>query len=170
MATCELCGKETRTSQGLRGHKTFVHGIRADGNKMAVLLDRLGLAAETKSELESDNSSLTESGEELGNLVSRVTKIECTIVELKKTLERLGKYMALLATRNETHHLALRVKLIKEQIERHDRWLNPHGLHEAVIGLTGGPIADLERSLGSHRFSNNLAGKKFRLKPRVPVK
>ena len=170
MVICELCGKEFRTTQGLRGHKTFKHGIRADHGRLAVLLDRFVRTDETKSELESDNSRLTESEDELGNIVSRVTKIEYTILELEKTLERLGKYMALLATQNETSHLASRVKLIKEQVEKHDRWLNPHGLHEVVIGLTGGPIADLERSLGSHRFSNNLAGNKFRLKPRVSVK
>lgn len=72
--------------------------------------------------------------------------------------------MALLAKRNETHHLALSMKLIREQVEKHDRWLNPRGLHEAVIGLTGGPIVDLERYVGVHRFSNNLAEKGFRLK------
>ncbi len=170
MATCELCGKETRTSQGLRGHKTFVHGIRAGHSRLAGLLDRFVRTDETKSELESDNSGLIESEEERGNLIDRVAKMEYTILELEKTLERWKNYMALLATRNETQHLASKVKLIKKQVEKHDRWFNPRGLHEAVIDLTGGPIADLERSLGSHRFSNNLAGNKFRLKPRVSVK
>jgi hypothetical protein len=27
---CEICGKEFKTTQGLRGHKTFVHGITKD--------------------------------------------------------------------------------------------------------------------------------------------
>lgn len=27
MAKCEICGKELKTTQGLRGHKTFVHHI-----------------------------------------------------------------------------------------------------------------------------------------------
>ena len=27
MPVCEICGKEVRTPQGLRGHKTFVHGL-----------------------------------------------------------------------------------------------------------------------------------------------
>lgn len=27
MVTCELCAKEFKNSQGLRGHKTFIHGI-----------------------------------------------------------------------------------------------------------------------------------------------
>ncbi|MFC1969396.1 hypothetical protein ACFLVF_02780 [Chloroflexota bacterium] len=105
------------------------------------------------------------SEQELEDFVSRVAKVEYNIAELKKTLEKLEYYMAFLTTRNETQHLASRVKLIKEQVEKHDRWLNPRALHEAVIGLTGGPIADLERYRVVHRFSNNLVGKGFRPKP-----
>ncbi|MFC2013620.1 hypothetical protein ACFLU8_01895 [Chloroflexota bacterium] len=150
MVTCKLCGKETRTSRELRGHKTFVHGIRADYSKIAAQLDHRSSADENKSE------------QELGNLVSRVAKIEYTIVELEKTFGKLEKYMAFLTTRNEIQHLASSVKLIKAQVDKHDRWFNPCGLHEAVIDLAGGPIADIERHLDFYRISNKLAGKRLR--------
>ncbi|GAI91068.1 unnamed protein product [marine sediment metagenome] len=58
MVICELCGKEFRTTQGLRGHKTFVHDIRSDHSKLAALLDRFGRTDETKSKLEADNPRL----------------------------------------------------------------------------------------------------------------
>lgn len=32
MVICELCGHQFKTTQGLRGHKTFVHGIFASSN------------------------------------------------------------------------------------------------------------------------------------------
>ena len=98
MVTCEICGKETRTSQGLREHKTFVHGIRAHRSRMPALVDRLERADETRSELETDNSRLIISRKELANLVSEVAKMEHTIGAFKKTLEKLESYIALLAT------------------------------------------------------------------------
>ena len=52
MVTCELCGKQVKTTQGLHGHKTFVHGITgsntqqpvaqlASEQKLSLLEDRL---------------------------------------------------------------------------------------------------------------------------------
>ena len=35
MVICELCGKQVKTSQALRGHKTFVHGIIGSNTKQA---------------------------------------------------------------------------------------------------------------------------------------
>lgn len=35
MVQCKLCGKVLRTTQGLRGHKTFVHGIGSSGSTSA---------------------------------------------------------------------------------------------------------------------------------------
>ncbi len=142
MVECELCGKEFRTTQGRRGHKTFVHNIRADHSKVS------GMPASIeRDKLATSNSSLDAIEEKLGNLVDRVTKVESTIEELSETFENQFTYMALLATKNETQHLASTLKLIKQQVDKHDRWLNFRGLHEAVIGLTGGPIADIERRL-----------------------
>lgn len=35
MVTCELCGRPFKNTQGLRGHKTFVHGMYASSNTPA---------------------------------------------------------------------------------------------------------------------------------------
>ena len=147
MVHCEICGRQFKNTQGLRGHKTFFHGIRANRSKLTTLLDRLGLADETKNEVRSDNSRLIEGDKELRDIVSRVAKIEHIIAELKETLEKLENYMALLATRNETCHIASDMRIIKGQVYKHDRWFNPRGLHEAVVGLNGGPIAYIEKRL-----------------------
>jgi len=124
MVECELCGRQFKNPQGLRGHKTFYHGIRANHAKK-IKPDHYREAEETKI------------NEEQLNLLNRVGEMESTITELKETLEKWESYLALFS--------------IEEQVEKHDRWLNPRGLHEAVIGLTGGPIADLEERLISVR-------------------
>ena len=36
MVTCELCGREFKNTQGLRGHKTFVHNERSSSNTPAI--------------------------------------------------------------------------------------------------------------------------------------
>jgi len=138
MVECELCGRQFKNPQGLRGHKTFYHGIRANHAKK-IKPDHYREAEETKI------------NEEQLNLLNRVGEMESTITELKETLEKWESYLALFSTQSETQHLASKIKLIEEQVEKHDRWLNPRGLHEAVIGLTGGPIADLEERLISVR-------------------
>jgi len=169
MVTCELCGKETRTSQGLRGHKTFVHGIRANSKKLFVAIPDDQDMYET-SRLKSGKNDSNEFEDSVNKPVSEIKNITETLVELKRTVNYLQGWMVSLASRNELRRIVLEVDRLNNQVKKHDQWLNPRGLHEAVIGLSGGPIADLERSLGSHRFSNNLARKKLRLKPRVSVK
>ena len=151
MAICELCGKIFSTSQGLRGHKTFVHGIRADGGKMLALAGRLRGTDNPEGKLEAGNLRLNENRVKLVNLEIRLTEMEHIIVKLEKTSKKLGNDIALLATRSEVHDLASNVKRIREQVEKHDRWLNPRGLHDAVVGLNGGPIANIERKLESGR-------------------
>ena len=45
MARCEICGKEFKNTQGLRGHKTWVHGITTSTQHPAAQLateQRLG--------------------------------------------------------------------------------------------------------------------------------
>ena len=33
MVNCEICGRECKNTQGLRGHKTFVHGITSNNKR-----------------------------------------------------------------------------------------------------------------------------------------
>jgi hypothetical protein len=134
MVECELCGRQFKNPQGLRGHKTFYHGIRANHAKK-IKPDHYREAEETKI------------NEEQLNLQNRVREMESTIVELKDTFEKWQSYMALLSTQSETQHLASKIKLIEKQVEKHDRWFNPKGLHEAVVSLNGGPIAYIEERL-----------------------
>lgn len=35
MISCDICGKEFKNTQGLRGHKTFVHQVTSSSSKLA---------------------------------------------------------------------------------------------------------------------------------------
>ncbi len=47
MVQCKICGKVVRTTQGLRGHNTFKHGLRANRSKPTVALAHNQLVDET---------------------------------------------------------------------------------------------------------------------------
>ena len=79
MVECELCGRLFKNPQGLRGHKTFFHGIRANHNK----------------EIKPGHSRVleeTRNKEEPSNFQNRVVKMESAIVELKETVEKLENF------------------------------------------------------------------------------
>lgn len=135
MATCELCGKEFRTTQGLRGHKTFKHGHHARHNESGGL----------------KRNSINKADERLDRLAKDIKNITEILEDLKGNLYYLQARMASVAFRDEIKHIALEVDQLRNQVKKHDQWFNPQGLHEAVIGLTGGPIADIEKRLRSHK-------------------
>jgi len=101
MVKCELCGKEVKTAQALRGHKTFIHGITGSGTEQPVarvsteqqvskLEDRLqklervtGLRETEPGDLLNDLLSDTEPlTNKLINITEQVTKLSDTVSKL----------------------------------------------------------------------------------------
>ncbi len=114
MVKCELCGKEVKTAQALRGHKTFIHGITGSGTEQPVaqvstkqqvskLEDRLqklervtGLRETEPGDLLNDLLSDTEPlTYKLINITKQVTKLSDTVSKLSEEVElaRVGKAM-----------------------------------------------------------------------------
>jgi len=106
MVTCELCGKEVKTAQALRGHKTFIHGISGSNTQQPVarlaseqqvskLEDRLqqleyitGLRESNWDDLLSDTEPLTD---RLTNTTEQVTKFSDTVSKLSDTVSKLSE-------------------------------------------------------------------------------
>ena len=92
MVTCEICGKEFKNTQGLRGHKNFVHNIGSLGsvsatraatelqlNKLEERLDKLEyitglMETDSLDDILSSNKPLTEKFIEVAEQLDSLTK------------------------------------------------------------------------------------------------
>lgn len=90
---CEFCEKEFKTSQGLRGHKTFAHGITGSGTEqqVSILEDRLqklervtGLRETEPDDLLNDTEPLTN---KLNNITEQLSKLSDTVSKLAEDME-----------------------------------------------------------------------------------
>jgi hypothetical protein len=138
MVKCELCGRQFKTPQGLRGHKTFFHGLHA-GNRNPTKLEE---------------NSFNKSDKKLERLTKDVEDIAKTLADLKGSLNYLQSRIVSMASRRETQSIIEKIDRLDNQVMKHDRWLNPRRLHEAIINLDGGPIVSIENCLRHRRAYN----------------
>jgi predicted RNase H-like nuclease (RuvC/YqgF family) len=136
-----------RTTQGLRGHKTFIHGLYANHDKPAAELTFRQRIDENRSLVKSEKNSISEYKDRLSKLKSEVVSNTELLTELRRTVSELQNQLALMATRGETHRIATIVEMLGKRLEEHDRWFNPHDIDEIILRLLGGPIAALEKRL-----------------------
>ena len=147
MIQCELCGKAMRTTQGLRGHKTFVHGLYANHDNPAAELTFRQRIDENRSLVKSESNSISDCRDRLNKLKSEVASNTMLLTELRRTVLALQNRLAVMDTRSETNRIATKVELLSKRLDEHDRWFNPHDIDEIILRLSGGPIADLEKRL-----------------------
>ena len=106
MVTCELCGKQVKTAQALRGHKTFIHGITGSNTQQSAAplateqqpskleerlqkLERVTGLRETEpgdllNDLLSDTEPLTN---KLNNITEQLSKLSNTVSKLAEDME-----------------------------------------------------------------------------------
>ena len=147
MIQCELCGKVMRTTQGLRGHKTFIHGLYANHDKPAAELTFRQRIDENRSPVKSEKNSISEYKDRLDKLEKEAISNTELLAELRQTVRAMQNQLALKATTSEINLIATKVELLSKRLDEHDRWFNPHDIEEIILRLSGGPIADLEKRL-----------------------
>ena len=132
MVQCELCGKVTRTTQGLRGHKTFVHGFSAN---------------RSKTEDDHENNNTSDYIDKLNKLIGEVCSLTEMLNDLKWKIRALQNQLALTATSTDINNITTNIESLNKRVKKHDQWFNPKGIDELVLGLSGGPIASLDKRL-----------------------
>jgi len=104
MVTCELCGKQVKTAQALRGHKTFIHGITgsntqqpvarlATEQQVSLLEDRLQQLERATGLRESDWNDLLSDTEPLTNKLNSITE---QLSKLSDTVSKLSEQVDLI--------------------------------------------------------------------------
>ncbi len=149
MIQCELCGKAMQTTQGLRGHKTFVHGLYANHDKPVDELRFRHRIAENRRLVKLEKNSISEYKDRLDKLESEFVSNTKLLTELRRTVSELQNKLALMATDSEINRIATKVELLSKRLDEHDRWFNPHDTDEVMLCILGGPIAALEERLDS---------------------
>ena len=147
MIQCELCGKVMRTTQGLRGHKTFIHGLYANHDKPAAELTFRQRIDENRSPVKSESNSISDYRDRLNKLKSEVVSNTELLTELRRTVRAMQNQLALKATASEINLIATKVELLSKRVEKHERWFNPESIDEVFLETCGGPIAYLEKRL-----------------------
>ena len=168
MVKCELCGKVVRTTQGLRGHRTFVHCNGspnsalvtqvASEQQVSLLEDRLqqlervtGLRELDLDFSLSDTEPLTD---RLTNITEQVTKLSDTVSKLSEEVE-LSK-----VTRDvENEGFSKRLTELREAHNRQSTVINEHrdtfnnkfSVVVSRIGKVQKMVEDLEEGLNTVR-------------------
>ena len=166
MVKCELCGKEVKNTQGLRGHKTFVHGITVSNKQPVGRLDTEQELSELECRLE-QVEELTQLDTE--RLTQQLEQHAHHLAELSEQLKNLTQQVKLASTNTELLNISRQVTQLSEQVKRHDSWLTP----DPIVLLFGKNsydrpafLLDLDRlreQVNDHQGAINWVRKKFNL-------
>lgn len=129
MVTCEICGKEFKNTQGLRGHKNFVHSNRssitavtraASGQQVSKLEARLekleymtGLTeTSTLDDVLRDDKPLSEK-------IIQVTE------QLNHLIQQLADLSSNTASNRDIHNIEEKVSQLTQQLSDCSKWVEP---------------------------------------------
>jgi len=129
MVTCDICGKEFKNTQGLRGHKNFVHKDNARSVEPSV-------TQQATQQIVSSNSSTQATTEQrLSQLEDRFTRLE-HITGVKET-DELDKLLGITDTSlaEQVSQLTEQLGKVTEQLE--SKYVSRETVENTVAELTG---------------------------------
>lgn len=114
--TCEICGKVFKTTQGRRGHKTFVHGDYNSDPEDSV----------TQSTIEQQLTTLKDQVEQLASKISILPELSNRLKKQDDILDQVGVFIyrnrdTLSGT--EYKHVLDGISKLKEQLEKLSRYI-----------------------------------------------
>ena len=120
MVQCELCGKEFKNTQGLRGHKTFVHGITGSNKQPVARLATEQALSELECRLEQVEEITQLDAERVTEQLEQHTH---QLAELSEQLKNLSQQVKLASSNTEFRNISRQVTQLSEQVKKHDSWL-----------------------------------------------
>ena len=151
MVTCELCGKEVKTTQGLRGHKTFHHATTGSNTQQPVA----PLATEQQLSILEDRLELTESSWEV--LDDKGRELSKQVAELATKLSKLSEAAEVTAVTKmmvdaDREEFSKRLADLREAHNRQAAIINEHrdtfNNNFAVVGSRIDKIQKMVEDLG----------------------
>ncbi len=115
-ATCEICGKEFKNTQGRRGHMTFVHGMSNSDQEDSV----------TRPNVEQQLTILRNQMEQLVSKVSMVDELSNKFDKQADILKQVGFFIT--RTRNiysgtEYNKILEKISKLDEELQRLSRYI-----------------------------------------------
>jgi DNA repair exonuclease SbcCD ATPase subunit len=128
---CELCGKEFKNTQGLRGHKTFVHQMHSSSSKSPTPLateQQLSKLDERLQRVErvtglKEPSSLDQILGTDKPITERLEQNTRQLAELSNQLKDLSQQVRLATSSTEVLNIKRQLTQLTEQVSRHDKWM-----------------------------------------------
>ena len=151
MVTCEICGRQFKNTQGLRGHKTFVHGNSSPSgaaateaatepqlSKLEGRLEKLEYITGLKEEHISDDTLNTEK--------PFTEKLAEFTQQLNSLTQQLASLSSNTATNTDIERINERVTQLTQQLSGYGKWFQP-------VRTVAGTVSHLENEL-SNRAQN----------------
>jgi len=151
MVKCELCGREFKNTQGLRGHKTFVHGKTSSSNTPATLVVTESGLSKLEGRLEKLEyiTGLKES-QLLNDTLNTEKPLTEKLAEVTQQLNSLTQQLASLASNtasnSDLHKISEQISQFTHQISSYSKWFQP-------VRTVAGTMSRLEDEL-SNRAQN----------------
>ena len=168
MVSCDICDKEFKNTQGLRGHKTFVHRNGspnsapvtrvASEQQVSLLEDRLQQLERVTGLRESDlDFSLSDTEpltDKLTNITEQVTELSATVSKLSEDVE-----LSKVTRDNESEEFSKRLTDLREAHNRQSAVINEHrdtfnnnfNVVVSRIGKVQKMVEDLDEGLNTVR-------------------
>ena len=147
MAQCELCGKIVGTTQGLRGHKTFVHNERTSSSTPTTETAATQQASNLEDRL--DKLEYVTGLRELSILDKYIYDEKPITIQLTEVTEQLNSQdqkVTSLPSNTEYREIKNQVTQLAQQLSSYNKWFQP-------IRTVAGTMSHLEDEL-SNRAQN----------------
>ena len=161
MVTCEICGREFKNTQGLRGHKNFIHGNGSPSGASATQADNEPQLSKLEERLEKLEfiTGLTEMSI-LGDLLSIEKPLNEKLTEVTEQLNLLTQQLASLssntASNGDLHNIGVKISQLTQQLSNYSKWFEPVRTVAGTVSRLEDELSDKAQNTRVNALENRL--------------